>query len=283
VPVSLRVRLLFGGLGAFAWLWLGIGSGIATLFLRDADLTSWWLFRAGVERAEGVTLGCAPTGASVNERRIYSNRYRFEGPGAALEPGAAPPRAEHRGTSYAPGRCLPAGAPVAIEHVPGRPEISRIAGMDRSTFGPGILFVTFFPLVGFALVIVSLVIGQRRVRLLSRGRLARGKLVGREETNVSVNDSPVVKLRFALEPESGGARELVLRSHAGAVLEDDAREWIFYDPRRPDRALAWDELPGAPEVDGRGGFEPAGIGATLRLLLPPAFAIAVHALVLGWR
>ena len=272
VPITVAVRALLGGLGVFAWIWFGFGSSIATVFLGKADLGSWATFRGELVTAEGVATGCAATGSSEGGSKgrsgtpIYENRYRF---------------GDHEGVSYATGTCLAAGTPVEVQHLPARPDVSRIAGMRRAEFGPGIAFVLVFPIVGLLLVGFSLRTGVRQLRLLRNGKVALGTLVGKEATNTSVNKRRVMKLRFAIETDRGERREVVVRTHLPEQLEDEPRERILCDPRRPDRAAAWDLLSGAPRVDGTGALEPTGLLGTLLVLLPPALAVAAHALALG--
>jgi hypothetical protein len=274
VPLGLRARLTFGGLGVFAWIWLAFGSGMATVFLREADLTSWFAFRGDLVRVEGQALGCEATHASEGGSKgrrgtpIYANRYTFEAGGSA-----------HEGVSYATGSCLEAGTPVEVEHLPARPELSRIAGMRRSTFGPAVALVAIFPLLGLALVALSLRLGRRQVRLLERGRLALGTLVGKEETSTTVNKRRVMKLRFAIEGGAGTRHEVEVRTHRPEVLEDEPKERILFDPEDPASATAWDLLPGPPALDAMGQLEPPGALGTLLVLLPPAAAVAVLVLL----
>ncbi len=143
VPFSLRARLLFGGLGVMGWLWLAITLAMAAPFLRNTDFTSWLTFRGHLEATRGTVLGCRSTAASEGGgqgRRgtpVFANRYRFAWDGV-----------EHEGVSYATGACLDADAEVAVEHLPGHPERSRIVGMRSDEFGPSAAFVLLFPLVG---------------------------------------------------------------------------------------------------------------------------------------
>lgn len=280
VPLSWRVRLLFGGLGVFAWLWLAFGGAMSSVFLAEADLTSWWRFRGDLVRVEGVVVGCEDTNARANRRDIHGVRYRFGGEEQAspeLEARVEDPTGQE-GVSYAAEPCPDLGATVRVEHVPGHPELSRIEGMDRSTFGPGVALVAIFPFIGIVLVLGAFVHGARRIRLLRDGRLALGTLVSQEPTNVRVNNRPVVRLTFALQTERGPV-QVALTSSTPEALVDDPREKIFYDPERPGRAVAWDDLPHRPRTDGTGQLEPLPLGGTLAVLVPPAIAVAALTLV----
>lgn len=271
VPLTLAARALLGG-AAFAWIWLAFGSSIATAFLLKTDLGSWLAFRGERVAVPAVVTGCAATGASEGGGKgrsgtpIYANRYAFDAGGG-----------EREGVSYALGECLEAGAEVQVEFPAGRPERSRIVGMRRAWFGPEVAFVLVFPLAGLLLLFFSLRKGWRELRLLRRGKLALGTLVGKEATNVSVNKQRVMKLRFALETERG-RQEVLVKTHLTGAVEDEPRERILYDPERPERAAAWDLLSGHPRVDFAGGLEPAGLRGLLLAIAPPLLAVAGHVL-----
>jgi len=271
VPWSVAVRILFGGFGVFAWLWLALGSGIGTVFLRGADLFSWLQFQGELASVPGVIVECRATGASEGgskHRRgtpIHANAYRFEDGGEPFD-----------GISYATGTCLEPGAPVTIEHPPGRPELSRIAGMRRSVFGPAVAFVLVFPLVGLLMVLASLRRGRRDLRLLAHGKLAMGTLLGMKATNVTINERRVMKARFAIVTEQGVRQEVEVKTTNPEVLEDEPQERILYDPADPRRAVAWDLLPGATSLEAAGQIRAGNPFRALLLLVPPALAVVAH-------
>jgi hypothetical protein len=274
VPFSLRVRLLFGGFGTFAWIWMTMASGIGTVFLKESDLSSWYLFLGQVVTAPGESLGCSRTNASEGGGKgrsgtpIFQTRYRFEVDGVSRE-----------GASYAVGDCVEEGA-VEVEFPAGRPDASRIVGMRRAAFGPDTAFVLVFPAVGLGLVWFSLKAGRRQVDLLRRGRLALGTLIGKEATRTSINKRPVMRLTFAFTTDAGVLQEASVKTHRPELLEDEPRERLFYDPQAPARAEAWDTLSASPEVDATGEFQPKGLLGTVAVLLPPLAAVAAHVLAL---
>ncbi len=275
VPFGLRLRMLVAGPAAFAWFWLAITGPISTIFLRNADL-SWWRFRGPVESTRGVVTACDRTGASEGGSKgrsgtpIYANRFTFERAGESLE-----------GVSYATGRCLAAGTAVAVEYPADAPERSRIVGMRSATFGPEVLFVAIFPLIGFGMLAFASRSRWRELRLLGAGKLGHGTLVGEEATNVSVNKQPVMKLRFDLVSEAGTHHEVVVKTHRTEALKDDPRERLLYDPASPQVAVAWDLLPGPPRVDATGAIEPPGFASSAVALLLPALAMTTEALALA--
>src|SRR5512138_242199 len=191
VPLGLRLRMLVAGPAAFGWLFLAFGGPFSTVFLRNADLASWWRFRGAVESTQGVVTACERTRASEGGSKgrsgtpIYANRYTFELAGETRE-----------GVSYATGRCVGAGSGVAVEYAAENPEHSRIAGMRAAIFGPWILFVAVFPLVGLGMIAFAWRARRRELRLLAVGKLGHGNLVAEEQTQVTVNKRRVMKLRF---------------------------------------------------------------------------------------
>lgn len=266
--MALRLRLLFGGLGTFAVLFLMVGAPISAVFLRSADLTSWILFRGEVATASGVSTGCTATGARENERPVFANRFSFEEGGRQVV-----------SSSYSTKACVRAGAPVSVEFPYGRPDLARIAGMRRAEFGPAVIFVAIFPLVGLSLLGVALWSARRTIHLLAHGRLALGTLVGTVKTNVTVNDRPVMKLRFAFTTAAGTRHEAELRTTDREALEDDPREALLYDPERPERAVGWDAIPGSPEVDFSGQLRATG-SVSILVLLAPIVVVGLTAIVL---
>jgi hypothetical protein len=276
VPFLLRAQVLFGGVFSFiGWVFFTLGMGFAVAFGSMADVTSWYHFRDPVPTATGRLLEVAETSASENEVRIYAYRYTFEAEGRT-----------HHGVSYLPGRRHEPGEPVVIEYVEGNPVLSRLRGMRRSEFGPWVLFVMIFPLVGFIFIVVSLRGGLRANRLLRHGKLAWGELVSKEPTNTRINNRVVYKLTFEFQPEEGGHAQAVARSHEPEKLQDEPRERLLYDPFHPETAVLLDSLPASPAIDLTGNLQvrrPAL--AILTLLLPgiPLAALAVAVYFLYFR
>ena len=268
VPFLLRAQVLFGGIFSFiGWVFFTFGMVFAVVFSSSADLTSWYHFRGPVDTANGTLTEVTETSASENNVRIYSYKYSFRAEGA-----------DYEGVSYLPGRSHEPGEQVVVEYVEGNPSLSRIRGMRRAEFGPWILFVMIFPLVGFIFILVSLRGGLKANRLLRNGRLAWGELVSKEPTNTRINNRVVYKLTFDFQPEEGGHAQAVARSHMPEKLQDEQRERLLYDPFRPEKAVLLDSLPASPAIDLTGNLQPRNpTFAALALLLPgiPLAGLAV--------
>lgn len=278
VPFSLAVRLLLGPGPAFGWIWLAFASPLAALFLVNADLTSWAVFRGDLVTAPGVVLSCQDTSASEGGSRgrrgtpISKTRYRFDADGV-----------EREGASFrAGGGCAEPGTAVVVEHPPGRPGTSRVQGMRAALFGPEVGLTAVFPLAGILIALAGFGRGWRELRLLRCGKLAAGTLLGKEPTSFYSDNRRLVRMRFAFETDRGLRQEVVLKTGRTEALEDDARERILYDPARPSRAAGWDVLRGPPEVDPAGHLRPASRKATVAYLLFPVLAVIAHLLVCGY-
>jgi len=268
VPFLLRVQVLFGGVFNFiGWIFFTFGMVFAVVFGSLADVTSWYHFRGPVATANGTLLEVKETSASENNVRIYSYKYSFRAEGT-----------DHEGVSYSTGRRHEPGEQVVVEYVEGNPALSRLRGMRRAEFGPWVLFVLIFPLVGFIFIVVSLRGGLKANRLLAHGKLAWGQLVSKEPTNTRINNRVVYKLTFDFQPEEGGHAQAVARSHMPEKLQDEQRERLLYDPFRPENAVLLDSLPASPAIDLTGNLRPRNpVLAALTLLLPgiPLASLAV--------
>jgi len=273
VPFLLRAQVLFGGVFSFiGWFFFAFGMVFAVVFGSFADLTSWYQFRGPVATASGTLTEVTETSASENNVRIYAYKYSFRAEGN-----------DYEGVSYLPGRHHEPGEQVVVEYVEGNPSLSRVRGMRRAEFGPWILFVMVFPLVGFIFILVSLRGGLKANRLLANGKLAWGELVSKEPTNTRINNRVVYKLTFAFQPEEGGSATAVARSHEPEKLQDEpaaAGERLLYDPFRPDYAVLLDSLPASPAIDLTGNLQPRNPAlAALTLLLPGIPLAALAALL----
>lgn len=264
LPRGLALRLIFGGpLALFGWLFAATGMAFVLVFLPMADL--------GLEdhdrRATATITSIEETSASENDRTIHRVRYTF-----VDEAGVA-----RQGESYTMDP--PAErATWDVEYRSGDPSESRLAGMRRRVFSPLFAFVLLFPIAGLGLALGPLPGVLRKLRLLRYGVEARGKLIGKRETAVQVNDQPMMALTFEYEV-LGRRYTTTVKTLAPAALEDDEREAMLCDPRAPWRATTLDHLPGSVKVTAAGALEAQPGGGLHLLLLPAAFAVLVAATV----
>lgn len=276
LPLSLRLRLLFGGLSnQIGWVVFGVGWIFTWIFAGNADLSGLH-YLGEVEQARGTIVAREKTSATEGGSDtsdgdpIYRHDFEFVGPGGQ----------ERSGSSYSI-QARDVGSEVTIEFPADAPEVSRIQGMRSALFPPWVLLVLLFPGVGLLLIGNGLRRGWRASRLLARGRPARGRLVNKRATNTKINQRIVYALTFEFS-DDGTTHRMVAKTHLTERVEDDEEEELLFDPWKPANAVLLDILPARPEVDERGCFRPApDVGRVL--LLPVLTAVGLVAwLVVGF-
>ena len=266
VPFSLRIINAFNVFGQVGWALFAFGSIFFWTFVMNADFSGLTM-RGALQRAAARVTEVESTGASVNRQAVMANHYEFSVAGRL-----------YRGVSY--GSSAPTD--VEVEFKDGDPETSRIVGMRRKMFGPGVAFVTIFPAIGFAIAFFAMRHGIKKNAILRDGLLASGTLVEKVPTNMTVNNQRVFELTFEFTTRNGQRAQAKTRTSQPSRLEDDAQEQLLYDPQKPEDAYLLDEAPAHPKVDGTGALVGHPIGAVLRLVLP-AVAIALNALLAMWK
>jgi hypothetical protein len=259
VPLPLKLENLLGSGSSGGCIMFGfflIGFWVLTL---KADLTGWYHFRGAVETAEGkVTRSETVRSRSKRGRRrtrFYANHYSFIGPDGI----------EYTGVSYTrrADKKLDAGTIVTVEHPSGKPEISRIRGMDRATMGWFAGLVAVAVLVVFLAAFLGMMVkgfqrGMKANRLLRDGQQAMGKLISKVKTRRKVGSGKgglVYALTFEFTTEDRQSQKVVVKTHLPEKLEDEAEEPLLYDPMRPSNAAMLDELPGNPRIDEAGNIQ----------------------------
>ncbi|MCA9618426.1 MAG: DUF3592 domain-containing protein [Myxococcales bacterium] len=271
VSLSARLQAFFGGiLNQVGWIMMAVGLLAAGIFTADSEAVTMLTFRGDKGTTVGKVVAVEDTHAEENETPVMKVRFSYEVEGKTYE---------YR--SFTLNAPFDAGDTVPVEYLVARPSAARIQGMRMRTFGSFAVFAALFPLVGFLILARELGAARSRVRLLGHGRLARGRLVNKVETNTRINEQPVYALTYRYTVERQEMRpnfrgpavvheehEVVYRTHLIAKVTDEAEEPLLYDPDRPSRAQLLDDLPGSVALDARGGFE-ASFGKTLVFLLAP--------------
>jgi hypothetical protein len=263
VPLSLMVLNVFGGATQLGWFVFGFGMIFFWVFAGHADL-SFVTFRGELARTAGKITNVRETGASENDQTVVASYYEYSVAGQRLT-----------GTSYTTGTSATPGEQVTVEYKPGNPLMSRIEGMRRGVFGPFVFLVTIFPLIGAVIIYFATRGGFRRAHLLRVGVLTTGKLVGKEPTNMTVNDQRVYELTFEFVSRDGRRCEARTRSHDTRRLEDESAEPLLYDPEEPSRAYLLDEVPGRPVLDGTGELVARPVAGLLAMIIP-GIVIGAH-------
>lgn len=270
VPLSLQLVNVFNAFSQVGWLVFGFGMIFGWAFIGQADFSSI-TFRGPHAKSTGHVIDVGMTGASVNKQSVMANRYEFSVAGT-----------KYSGTSYSTGSSRSRGDEVTVEYDEKNPERSRIEGMRRAQFGPGVMFVAIFPFVGAVIVFFAMRTGLRRNHVLRTGLLASGTLLGREMTNVKINNRPVWELTFEFTARDGQRHEAKARTTDTARLEDEAHEPLLYDPENPSKAYVLDEAPARPQFEPNGelkGRPTAGLMSTII----PGLVIAANLLALALK
>jgi hypothetical protein len=279
LPLSTRLVILFGGtLSGIGWILFAFGGAFVWIFAGNADWSSAFSFRGPLETAQATLTDNEQTHFSEGGGRhsrgtpIYAHHYTFYFDDT-----------RYAGTSYSLGRGPRDGAIVAVEFPVGRPALSRIHGMRRAPFGPGVLFVFLFPIIGLGMIVPGLLTGRKGVRLLINGEVAEGRLISKQATNVKTNGRTVFKLTFEFKDSRGETRQAVARTEKPEKLEGDSPEPIFYDSQDPSCSVVLDNLPGEHAFTANGDFEPNGFWPATRALVLPCASVIVHAVFLYCR
>ena len=171
VPFSTRLVVLFGGTLDLGWFFIVLGLFFWTEGLK-ADYSSLFIFRGKLEAASGVVTSVEKSGWTINSTEgpsgdpIYAYHYKFRFGGT-----------DYEGDSYST-ESLRAGVAKTVEFPAGRPNLSRICGMDRAPCpGPLGALVFIFVAVGFGMVLPGILKGSRNIRLLAYGELVQRRLI----------------------------------------------------------------------------------------------------------
>ena len=266
VPLSLRVLNFFNIGTQIGWGVFGFGMIFFWVFAGNADF-SFINFRDPSGRAFGKVTNVSDTGASENRSRVRASAYEFSFGGDRFE-----------GKSYTTGSAPAVGDEVTIEFDEDNPERSRIQGMRRGMFGPFVLFVSIFPLVGLGVLIPFTLYGRKKNRVLRNGILTTGKAIDVRPTNVRINNQPVWEVVFEFHDRNGQRRECSGRSTDPTRMQDEENEPLLYDPENPSKAYVIDEAPARPKFDLNGDLEGRPTAAGFALIVP-GIVIAANALI----
>jgi len=226
------------------------------------------------ERATGTVVSVDYTNASENDAPVYRINYSFVA--------ASGRKVEAR--AYATGYAPDPGQRLAVTYLRSQPDVARVDGMRRTTFGPLAAIAGIFPLIGAVMVAFGLREGWKANRLLGTGRLAFAKVTTVEPTNTTINNRPVMAVTLTFRAQDGASYEVTSKTNAPERLTDQTEELVLFDPDDPTYGAALDSLPGSPTVDTAGalrlGSSPL---ACLAALVLPGVTLLGNALYLFFR
>jgi hypothetical protein len=241
----------FGGVPQFlGWAFFGMGMLFVWAFSTQADVGPVVYALSSVERVDGHVTERWVTSTSVNDEQIYGVSFAFTGPDDA----------PHTSRSYGTYSEVPdKGEYVTIEVPSLSPSFARVQG-TRSGRVPMVfaLVVALFPGIGLTLLFFTVPRAWRAASLLSNGLLTQALLLDKEATNTKINKQTVYRMTLEFTDQNGTAHTVVSKTHEPWKLEDDAMEWVLYDPAEPSRATTVDDLPGNLAVTDHGQVEGSG-------------------------
>ncbi len=194
IALLTRLSILFGGtLNQAGWIIFGFGMIFFWPFapnFGDFVPRDWTGASALIAMAE-------ETGASVNETAVWGYVYDYELAGV-----------RYSGRAFTTGKSFSTGQNVDIEYDQADPARSRMVGARSSHFSAWVGLITgLFALPGIVMIAFGLRGGLRRVSLLANGHFARGKLVKKTPTGISITTSPSMTSPSSSRP-STAARTL---------------------------------------------------------------------------
>lgn len=261
VPLSLRLKLLFGGFSNFfGWFFIGFGLMFVWVFGATQALHNLAFYSGDLAVTEGQVTAVVPTNVRINKTQVDAYRYRYRVDGTDYA-GA---------TEYFHGEFKPADS-VRIEFPLRDPARSRIAGLDFAPLGAYI--AAPFPLIGLIFVVIGLRHGSKGIRLLRTGRIATGELIKKRDTGTRINDAPVFEYSFRFKAADGYPYIATAKTHDWEPLESEdgipgKGEPLLYNPRKPSDAVLLDDLPGTPRIGPSGEIQGTEGGLIASLIVP---------------
>lgn len=263
-PAHLIGWLVFGA-SMIAWWTFGSQSEYITIFR----------FLAPTETTSGKIVEITETGMSEGGSDdtpgtpIFRIRYQY------FEPSGEPLLA----TGHMLGQKFKLSQIVQVEYLQSNPRQARVVGGRIRSFGPWAGLVGLIPIGALTTMLYGLRLGWRNAALATRGRVTLGRLVHKEPTNTTINNRRVFKLTFEFIDANDNSQRTEVRTHFPEKLEDDAEEWIIYDPSNSERAFALDAMPGGVRFDSAGNYTGVSLQRLALVLLLPPICLLPHVLV----
>ncbi|MCP4133983.1 MAG: hypothetical protein GY754_23635 [bacterium] len=274
VPFPLKLIQLFGGvLNQFGWIFFTFGMIFVWAFALNVDFSFLYYNIADIEYTQGKLEKAEGTNSYINDEQVLKYTYTFTGPNGK----------ELQAESYSTKMFPPEKMDVTIEYPVGKPGYSRVRGMRRDMFGPLVLLVLIFPLVGLVCILIGTRKGIRARRLLRTGVLTEGRLVSKKETNIEVNEQTVYKVTFVFVAHDTKKYYVSEKTHTPYLLQDDPQEKLLYDPRNPGHAMMVDTMPGGPVINttqnNNGVIETVSPVKALLVVIVPVLSLLGNAIV----
>ncbi len=182
--------------------------------------------------AQGVVTRVLPTTMSVNESAICKYFYEFKTSEGEII----------KTSSENIEDIAEKGDEVAIQYNPDNPKESRFADVEKMDYDWALGVELIFLIIGLIFVIIQIVKIRKKVAIMKNGQIVPGTFVGKEATDVSVNENTVYRMFFKFTA-NGKEYKINVKTHRTYSLQDDEQELIMYDVRNPEKAFPIDVLP----------------------------------------
>ncbi len=273
IPFKIKLLSFFNGFSTiFGWIFFGVGMIFVWIFVFSADLST--IFPEKFDStAQGNVIGSIPTTMSENNRRILKIKFRFiDSKGE-----------EHFSYSYSK-KAYTYDKKVTILYNIEDPKTAKIEGTRTNPFGPTVLFVLIFPIIGLTFITVSILRGLKINRLLKYGSYATGILEGEKKATVTrINGRRVYKFKFLFKDRFGREHTLTEKTHLTSLLTGTEEKSLLYLPEKPEYGIMLDLIPGYIKFGSDGKIEFQDDKISLTPLIAPLIVIASNILAIYIR
>lgn len=253
IPITTAIKTVFGrartylGYGLFSFLMI-----YAWVFGGNAD-ANFYRYWGALTPTTGTIVEVVETNAEINEETVWANVYEYTDKAGYT----------YVRDAFTTGWSFSAAETVKVNYVTESPEFAQVEGASNSFFGSWALLFYLPPLIGLFFVKSGISQGLVDLQLLKNGKVVKSKLVAKKPTSVVINDRTVYEMQFEYTSGREKHRRTLNTSHP-EKFEDDAHEYLIFDPNQPEKAQLIDDLSVNVSVTNNGG-----------LILASSFSVAV--------
>jgi len=263
------IRLFFGGvMNVMGYLFLLFGLVFVWAFDLPGTIEGFINFQGELAEVDGEVTAIHETSMYENDFMVYEIQFKYNELNGSM----------YENLSYSVN--APAvGEKVIVEYNVDNPYYSRIQGLRFTEAPIWISFILIFPLTGLIIVLFGLAKGSVAAHLVRAGELTEGVLKSKTITPVRINNQPVYKLTFEFKARDGQQHQCVSKTHLPHKLEDNEKEKILYDPKKPEKAVLLDAVPVNLKVEGSSYvFKSTGgmLFSFLNMILPIAAILFIY-------
>lgn len=191
-------------------------------------------FNSGDPVSSGVITELLPTDASVNDIPVYQYNFSFEGADGKT----------YFGSGYATGNSKSIGEAVDVTYKADNPLVVEASGLRIEKFDSVFsLLILIFPGIGLFFMLIGTKKALNQIQILKVGKLAEGKFIGQEPTNMKINNRTVYALTFEFTADDQKTYQTIAKTHLTYKLTDEETEKLVYTPGNPEKAVLLDTLP----------------------------------------